>query len=535
MEEKISSNYFIRDGVLYKSCPSCSKNINKEVFYECPEYFGFRGTYSQSQCNKCRSENHNAPFDGYVLKSDIDKTIPEIRILPMGKEEFPSIDECKLFLTKEMPDIGNLFYYRTHNMITQYNSLILFQYDARIIGYGFFESEKEEDDGEYKGYYKFINNSIKYLSRPITNQEMFQNFKVKLAQGTTKISINYLPKLLELLTNGDDINFDELYDYNKPRVKSVEDWIKILIEEQKRDSDKILRILEFMYGQKNFTSNLSKIAVYLDQEGNLPIFDIVHFGKRIIKITSIEEIYREDRKEYLYWNIPFTTVESLNKGIFTYKLRPELVKAIEIVFPNWNKDIDEPLFSIEQEIKKINKRKKFSLNDKVNISGANLEIVKYKETDKTITPDIEKNPNYAKRAIEEAINSHDGKVIEDYIFDLEYDKLKNQLSKNQLNEMKDFYYNKKDRYGYDILSFELENGKYVKKYIEVKSTKKNEKTPIDISRNEVEFARENIDHYYIYRVIIVDDSNLKISEIKGHELFEKYDLVPMNYKIYGNK
>lgn len=101
--------------------------------------------------------------------------------------------------------------------------------------------------------------------------------------------------------------------------------------------------------------------------------------------------------------------------------------------------------------------------------------------------------------------------------------------------MKDFYYNKKDRYGYDILSFELENGKYVKKYIEVKSTKKNEKTPIDISRNEVEFARENIDHYYIYRVIIVDDSNLKISEIKGHELFEKYDLVPMNYKIYGNK
>ena len=540
MNEQIKSTYFIRNDILYKSCPSCSNNIKKEVFYQCSDFFGYRkeGLYSQSQCVKCRGKNNSGPFVGYVFKEEQEKIIPEIRALPMGKNEFLDIDDCKYFLTNEMPERGNTFYYRTHNLVTQPNALILFQYDGKIIAYGFFENESEEinknEFSKYKGYYKFFDNSIKFLDIPITNKEMIEKFNVRLGQGTTKISLNYLPKLFELFNNVEENSSNEILEkYNETRVKTTEDWIKVLKEEKKREKNKILKILEFLYGQKDFTSNAGKIAIYLDQEGNMPNLDIVHFGKRVINLTGIEEMHRVDSENFIYWNIPFTTVLSLNKGIFTYKLRPELTKAIGIVFPHWKKNIDEPLFNVEKEILKIKKRKKLVLDDNVTINKISLNLVSYKETDKTINDDIEKVPNYAKKVINDAINTYDSRIIENYIFNLEYDKLKGKLSPTELREMTDFYYNRKDRYGYDILSFELENGYYVKKYIEVKSTKINEKTPIDITNNEVEFAKEHIDHYYIYRVIIINNSKLKISIITGTELFQKYNLVPTKYKIYG--
>lgn len=45
--------------------------------------------------------------------------------------------------------------------------------------------------------YNFKEDSIQILSTPITNKEMQNNFNVSLGQGTTKISVNYLPKLME--------------------------------------------------------------------------------------------------------------------------------------------------------------------------------------------------------------------------------------------------------------------------------------------------------------------------------------------------
>lgn len=539
MKEQIKSNYFIKDNVLYKSCPSCSSKVNKEIFYKCPDFFGYRkeGAYSQSQCFKCRSKNNSGPFYGYIFKEEQDKIIPEIRVLPMSKDIFLTLNDCKDFLINVMPKRDNKFYYKKHNLVTRFNSLILFQYDGNIIAYGFFEdecSDKFNDEFDsYDGYYKFINDSIKLLEVPISNKKMQEIFNVTLGRGTTKISLNYLPKLLEMFNYKDDERDSLVLEkYNKIRVKTIDEWVKILEEEKKRESDKILRIFEFLYSQKDFTSNAGKIAVYLEQEGNMPNLDIVRFGKRVIKLINIEEMYNEKDNNFVYWNIPFTTVPSLNKGIFTYKLRTELIKAIEIVFPDWEKNVDEPLFNIEKEITNIKKRKKLVLDDNVTLNEISLNIVPYKEIDRTINNDIANVPNYTRNALNDVINTYDGKVIEDYIFNLEYDKLKDKISNAELNEMVNYYYNRKDRYGYDILSYEVENGIYVKKYIEVKSTR-NEKAPIDITRNEVEFAEANIEHYYLYRVVIVSNSNLQISIISGDELFQKYKLVPTRYKIYG--
>lgn len=212
MKKAENSNFFLRNNVLYKSCTSCSKGVGMEIFYPCFQYFDLKydGKDFQSYCNGCRSLKNlpTTPFENYTLRHAEDEIIPEIRALPLGKNEFENIEDCIQFLTKEMPARGNTFYYRTHNMVTTSGSLILFQYDGKIIGYGFFENEiklskeKEHDklilDEGYNGYYQFKKDSIQILSSPITNKEMQAYFNISLGQGTTKISINYLPKLMEL-------------------------------------------------------------------------------------------------------------------------------------------------------------------------------------------------------------------------------------------------------------------------------------------------------------------------------------------------
>lgn len=319
--------------------------------------------------------------------------------------------------------------------------------------------------------------------------------------------------------------------YNEIRVKSVDDWIKVLNEEKKVSSNKILQMLEYMYGKKDFISNLGEINMHIEDD----IFglDIYHFGDRITKLINIDNIKNSSNSGFRYWNIPFITVPKMNKGIFTYKLRPELVSAIEIVFPNWEKNINEPIKELEKEIKNIKNIKNFELNDNVRLEEVTLNLLTYQSINKEISDSNEKLPNYVKKVVNEVIRTHDGRVIEDYIYKLEYDQLHDKISQSQLEKMENFYKNRKDRYGYDILSYELCDDKYVEKYIEVKSTKIDNKTPIDITLNEKEFAEENMNHYYIYRVIIVDESNLQICKISGQELFDKYKFVPTKYKIYS--
>lgn len=351
MKESKNNNYFIRNRVLYKACPSCSEKIKHEVFYECPKLFGYIGSIIQNECNNCKSKSTEGPHEGYVFKSVKDKIIPEVRILPMGKEEFTDINACKTFLTKEMPERGNTFYYKTHNMVTKYNSLILFQYDAEIVAYGFFETEKEEKDNEYKGYYKFIDNSVIFLNTPITNEKMQQLFNITLAQTTTRVSIDYLPKLYELLINSEsELKGNRLIDCNEKRIKTKKDWLDILNNEDP-ENNIVLETLFYMMGCKNYLSNGNNIARALGL-ANIPNLDFVHFGKRIIQLKQIDEQLGDDGN-YRYWNIPFITDFSKNKnGVFTWKIREELAEALieKYNLPSREKDSIEKQFEEYKEL-----------------------------------------------------------------------------------------------------------------------------------------------------------------------------------------
>jgi hypothetical protein len=85
-----------------------------------------------------------------------------------------------------------------------------------------------------------------------------------------------------------------------------------------------------------------------------------------------------------------------------------------------------------------------------------------------------------------------------------------------------------DGAGYDIQSF-YENGSI--KFIEVKTTKGGAETAFYMSSNEVEFAKQNVESYYIYRVYDYDsESNTGKFYIINGEIEQLLDLTPTTYR-----
>lgn len=86
--------------------------------------------------------------------------------------------------------------------------------------------------------------------------------------------------------------------------------------------------------------------------------------------------------------------------------------------------------------------------------------------------------------------------------------------------------------GYDILSFD-ENGQ--EKFIEVKTTKGNEKTPFYLSINEKLFSEQNVGKYTIYRLYNYDEEKNTADFYEIHNLEDELLFQPTEYKVYIKK
>lgn len=88
-----------------------------------------------------------------------------------------------------------------------------------------------------------------------------------------------------------------------------------------------------------------------------------------------------------------------------------------------------------------------------------------------------------------------------------------------------------DGLGYDIRAWD-DDGREL--HIEVKTTKSNHVDGFEMSRNEVELAREDGENYLIYRVYNLDvaKKTCDIHIYEGPFADEEYHLEPTNYKIY---
>lgn len=150
---------------------------------------------------------------------DITNTeIPEIRFLPMDKEsEFPTYEEAIEFLSETMPNRNGKYGYKSNKMTCVKGTLVLFQYDAKLIASArFLENIKYENPIVHseqdisKGYYIFDVSSVRIFEQPITATEYFKidnKFK-NFNQSTRKTDIKHLKEVLELInTKGNNFEY----------------------------------------------------------------------------------------------------------------------------------------------------------------------------------------------------------------------------------------------------------------------------------------------------------------------------------------
>lgn len=85
-----------------------------------------------------------------------------------------------------------------------------------------------------------------------------------------------------------------------------------------------------------------------------------------------------------------------------------------------------------------------------------------------------------------------------------------------------------DGFGYDILSVEDES--LEPRYIEVKTTSRNEDQPIFFSDNELNFSIENKEHYYLYRVYNFKAANKPADLTVIHDSLDSLKGTPISYR-----
>jgi Domain of unknown function (DUF3883) len=115
----------------------------------------------------------------------------------------------------------------------------------------------------------------------------------------------------------------------------------------------------------------------------------------------------------------------------------------------------------------------------------------------------EPRPAYARRAIKrdyferESRNRSLGKAGERFIVQYEQWRLETAGVGQLANQVDHVAETQGDGLGYDVLSFETDGRK---RYIEVKTTAHDAATPFFVSKNELEFAREERDRFRLYRL-----------------------------------
>ena len=246
------AKFLLLNNTVYKSCPKCSAVAKKHIFYKCPDAFGQtekRITANnpmglQSYCSNCRSEK-GGPFENAVSCDNIADMegyiINEIRFLPMGSSVFPSYEDAKEFIMNTMPNRGDTFYYINSKMNCPENTIVLFQFGGKLIGYAVYSNTVEldkpvefEDGNLYKGYYQFVPGSITFLDNPITKEDFAgidSSFK-SFGQSYQKKPVGLLPAIFGIISGKGGGIKPSVYDVTLP--EEIEESTGNLVEGLKK-------------------------------------------------------------------------------------------------------------------------------------------------------------------------------------------------------------------------------------------------------------------------------------------------------------
>jgi 5-methylcytosine-specific restriction protein A len=350
---------------------------------------------------------------------------------------------------------------------------------------------KEKGSGLYK--YKYIDN-IKYvynmeIGTKYTMQQIMDIFKVSGQSGIMKTNKLNMLVLTSSMDNGVYGDSD------------LENGTIIYTGEGQSGDQQINKNNYTLYHNKEL--NIPMVLFLKDRSNNYIYEGFVELYDTPYQVEEVGA----DGKQRLVWKFPLSVVDVESDDYYNSNNHEYLVKVVE---------------EAENNIKEI------PLN-KITFVEGKLNVRNYVKTEDK-KHSRKRKPDYIANQIEKQKN---GELSEQAIYELEYKKVLEAQLLNELKEMEDAFINKTDEEGYDILSFDIDkDGNILKKYIEVKSTKGPESTPIDITDNEIEFAKNHIDNYYIYRIYNSDKDNCSCKIVTGRELFEEFMLVPVSYKIY---
>ena len=134
------------------------------------------------------------------------KDITSIRILPNGKNVFPTLEEFRTFIEKTMVERGGYYYFPSSMMNCPDRTLVLFQYDGKIQAYGILiekrkETVSDEQGISYAGYYKFDVQHLHFLDHPISAdaiETIYSDFP-GFSQAKQEIPLEYIDDVLNLL------------------------------------------------------------------------------------------------------------------------------------------------------------------------------------------------------------------------------------------------------------------------------------------------------------------------------------------------
>ncbi|MBP3840669.1 MAG: DUF3883 domain-containing protein [Bacilli bacterium] len=267
-------------------------------------------------------------------------------------------------------------------------------------------------------------------------------------------------------------------------------------------------------GDQTITKNNK--TLFYSKENNLPVYLFTKDKKRRYIFEGRVELYDKP------YQTPENDINGRDRLVWRFPLK---------VLYSENDIVDESIKDISYEIIEISNSIQTDENKDIIYDESPLELRKYRKNDIDRKINRTKKPDYL---AEELVKTKQGELNEKVIYERELQKIMELEAKEEVERMEDFFKNRNDSEGYDILSFEQqEDGSLKEIYIEVKSTKGNEGTPIDITDNELEFAKKNIDQYYLYRIYNSDKKNKTLKIVTGKELLENYVFVPSSYKIYS--
>ncbi|MCL2061661.1 MAG: hypothetical protein FWH03_03450 [Firmicutes bacterium] len=302
------------------------------------------------------------------------KAVPEIYIVAMHESNLQGVGESHLDVQKNFfQDIlikrnndGACKYYCNRFFNSKKDDLFLFQYRGRIIASAVFLENVKETINESQCYLlktnsikvfeplieasdiKTIVKDFKGFSRPQkikdTSIECFQRINTLIANRTMIVK----PELhLNGVQKSHDFPIDdESADLNMPRVKTVEQWIKV-IENELTLKKSFMPTLVHLLGCENYENSCGKIAKAHNVAVGTINLSLERFAKRVIHITGIDVQIRQVKKK-LCWNIPFIGRYVEKRTVFIWTLRPELIKALKTFdLESYEIDSEQPTALVE--------------------------------------------------------------------------------------------------------------------------------------------------------------------------------------------